>query len=446
MTGSIRSTVVAVGFVWLSAVLVRGEAAERQDATQPATGVPTFTKDVAPILYKNCTTCHRPGEIAPMSLLTYEDARPWVKSIGMRVREGTMPPWHADAPPGTFLNDRRLSEEEKTVILQWANGSAPKGDAKDMPPAPQYADGWALGNPDNVFEMPEEYSLPADGTIQYQLFRIPTNFAEPKWVKAIEVRPGNRAVVHHVLVYYNFAADLGRDRTFRADPSVEEVPPGGSDPCASNRRNRPDLPRRCRLLAIYVPGTAYQVAPEGTAYRLEAGGTLTLEIHYVTNRKAATDRTKIGFILAREPAPKELLVENMWHGSFTLPARAANVEVPLEVDVRQDATVWGLQAHSHLRGKKWSYRLLLPDGTSRTILSVPTYDFNWQTYYMFKEPLQVPQGAKIIATAWYDNSPANKSNPDPEVDVKWGEQTWEEMHSSFVLFVPSQTPTPIVKQ
>ena len=445
MTRSARFVAVASGVLWVSAILVRGGPIEAQYAPKPAAGAPTFTKDVAPILYKNCTQCHRPGEIAPMSLLTYEDARPWAKSMRDEVADGTMPPWHADAPHGTFLNDRSLTAAEKDVIIKWANGGAPKGDPKDMPPAPTYAEGWALGKPDAVFEMQEPYKLPADGTIQYEYFYIPTNFTEPKWVKSIEVRPGNRQVVHHVLVYYRATPDLQRTPVFRPNQAIARTPPDSNEGISLNKPRLKELPPR-RLLATYAPGTVYQVAPEGTAFRLEPGGIIELQMHYTTRGEATSDRTKVGFIFAKEPAPKELRPGQFINGTFTLPAGAANVEVQSDAEFLQDATVWGIFPHTHLRGKKWDYKLVLPDGTSKTILSVPNYDFNWQTYYMFKEPLQVPKGAKIIATAWYDNSAANKANPDPKIDVKWGDQTWEEMQYTGVLFTPSQAPTPIVKQ
>src|ERR1700730_9693011 len=162
---------------------------------------PTFSRDVAPILYKNCTTCHRPGEIAPMSLLTYKDARPWAKSIAVRVNAGTMPPWHADPATGEFLNDRRLSGADKETIIRWADAGAPEGDPGDLPAQPHYAEGWMIGQPDVVLAMQEDYPVPASGTIAYQYFEVPTNFTEDRWIQAFEVRPSNRAVVHHVIVY-----------------------------------------------------------------------------------------------------------------------------------------------------------------------------------------------------------------------------------------------------
>jgi hypothetical protein len=437
-----RTFTLAATLVWSAVVIARAGAAGGQYAAKPADGTPTFTRDVAPIVYKNCVGCHRPGEIAPMSLLTYEEARPWAKAMRDEVTDGTMPPWHADAPHGTFVNERGLSDAEKETIRKWANGGAPKGDPKDLPPVPTFTEGWAVGKPDAVFEMTEEYKLPAEGTIQYEYFYIPTNFTEPKWVKSIEVRPGNREVVHHVLVYYRAAPDMKRENVFRPNPEKSRMPP---DRAAGIRLNPPKqgLPPR-RLLATYAPGTAPQVAPEGTAFRLEPGGIIELQMHYTTKGEATTDRTRVGLVFA-DAGKQELRPGQFINGVFTLPAGAADVEVDADIEFLQDATVWGIFPHTHLRGKKWSYKMVLPDGGEKTILSVPKYDFNWQTYYMFKEPLKVPKGAKIVATAWYDNSAANKSNPDPKSDVKWGDQTWEEMQYTGILFTPSMAPTPIVK-
>ena len=440
MTRSVRFLLTGACVVWLGATFNASE----QYASKPTAGVPTYTKDVAPILYKNCTSCHRPGEIAPMSLLTYEEARPWAKSIRDEVNEGHMPPWHADAPKGTFHNERVLTSDEKDVLTKWANGGAPKGDPQDMPTMPTYADGWALGKPDAVFEMLEPYKLPADGTVEYEYFYIPTDFKEPKWVKSIEIRPGNREVVHHVLVYYRATPDLQRTPVFRPNAELSRTPPPSRTGVRLNPPKREGLPPQ-RLLATYAPGTSFQIAPEGTAFRLEPGGIIELQMHYTTKGEAASDRTKVGLIYAKEPPPKELRPGQFINGSFTLPAGADNVEVKAEAEFLQDATVWGIFPHTHLRGKKWEYKMILPDGAEKTILSVPNYDFNWQTYYMFKEPLQVPKGAKIISVAWYDNSTKNKSNPDPKVDVTWGEQTWEEMQYTGLLFTPSQAPTAIVK-
>ena len=193
-----RTTFAAV---MLCAVI--GTAAQlRAQSPAPAPAVtPTFSHDVAPIFYKSCTGCHRPGEIGPMALVTYQDARPWAKSIAVKVASGAMPPWHADPSHGEFLNDRRLADADKETILKWANGGAPEGNPNDLPPAPKYADGWQIGQPDVIFALTEDYPVPASGTIEYKYFEVPTNFTEDQWVQAFEVRPGDRSVVHHVIVF-----------------------------------------------------------------------------------------------------------------------------------------------------------------------------------------------------------------------------------------------------
>ncbi len=434
----IQST-VCFGFaalVVLPLVASLSAAGPERPATAP---VPTFTKDVAPILYKNCTTCHRPGEIAPMSLLTYDDARPYAKAIRDEVGEGHMPPWHADAPAGTFENERKLTDEEKKTLLAWVAGGAPKGNANDMPPTPEYPEGWTIGKPDAIFAMQEDYKVPAEGTIQYEYFYIPTNFTEPKWVKAIEVRPGNRSVVHHVLVQYKVKPDMVRTPVLKADPEKSRMPPSTPGIHSSPRRDD-GVPSR--LLATYAPGTNPQVFRPGTALRLEAGGVIQLQIHYTATGKPATDRTRVGLVFSTEISPREVRPGQFVNTTLLLPAGAPDTKVDAEVGFEQDTTIWGLFPHTHVRGTKWEYLLVLPDGTSKPILSVPHYKFNWQTYYMFKEPLQVPKGAKIVSSAWYDNSSGNKDNPNSKADVKWGDQTWEEMQYTGVLFSPVAAPKP----
>jgi hypothetical protein len=423
-----------VALLSISASLIAASAGVPADAQQPAAAVPTFTRDVAPILYKHCVSCHRPGEIAPMPLLTYQQARPYARAIANAVGNKTMPPWHADAPAGTFHNERILSEGERQTLVGWVSGGAPRGEAADLPPVPTFVEGWALGAPDVVLEMQEDYPISATGTIEYEYFYIPTNFAESKLVKSIEIRPGNRTLVHHVLVFYRAAPDTARKPVARANQKDMAAPRRRS---AGQRPQRTDLKLPSRLIATYAPGTNPQAAPEGTAFRLEAGGILELQMHYTTNGKPATDRTKIGFTFAKEPAPREVLAQHFFNATLRLPAGEADVAVTTDLEFLQDATVWGLFPHTHLRGKRWAYRLALPDGQSREILSVPRYDFNWQTYYMFREPLKVPKGSKIVSTAWYDNSPGNKANPDPTRDVLWGDQTWEEMQYSGVLISPN---------
>ncbi len=421
---------------FLASVALASSLATR-GAAQSRAQVPTFTKDVAPILFRNCTSCHRPGEIAPMPLLTYEDARPYARAIFEEVRDGHMPPWHAEAPAGTFVNERRLPDRDKETLMRWATGGAPKGNAADMPPAPKYADGWQLGTPDRVFEMAQPYEVPSTGTVAYEYFYIPTNLEEATLVKGFEIRPGAREVVHHILMYYWARPATGprqppvllQNREFSQIP---DFAPGQSP-------RRPPAGMRPTLVATYAPGTNPQVMPAGTALRLEPGGVIELQMHYTTNGTAAKDRTRIGMFLSTEPSPREVRVSQFLNGTLKLPAGAADVAVNAEVGFAQDATLWGLFPHTHVRGKKWRYVLELPDGTSKVILDVPRYDFNWQTYYMFATPLQIPRGAKFVSTAWYDNSAKNPANPNPNIDVLWGDQTWEEMQYTGLIFSPGAT-------
>ena len=393
---------------------------------------PTFSKDVAPILYKNCASCHRPGDIAPMPLLTYEQARPWAKSIREKVALGQMPPWHAEAPRGTFSNDRRLTDQDKDTLLRWATNGAPAGDAKDLPPLPNFTEGWEIGAPDAVFSIPAAYDVPAAGTINYQYFTVPTNFAGEKWVQAIEVRPGARSVVHHVLVFCREPGAAGRPPAFV--PVVPAPPAGQNQQQASFGRGT--------LIATTAPGTNAMTFQPGAAMRIGPGAVLTFQIHYTANGKATSDRTSVGMIFAKEPPKLEIRNSAFVNLKLRLPAGASDEAVDSAIEFNQDSHIWALFPHTHLRGKSWEYRLVHPDGRSEVVLSVPKYDFNWQTYYVFAKPLAVPKGSRLEATAHYDNSAANAWNPDPKVEVRWGEQTWQEMQYSGITYSVDEARTP----
>jgi hypothetical protein len=409
---------------------------------QPPT-TPTFSKDVAPILYQNCTSCHRPGEIGPMSLISFSDARPWAKSIATRVTDGTMPPWHADPAHGQFLNDRSLSARDRDTIVKWATGGAPEGDRAALPKLPEYTEGWQIGQPDTIWSMQEDYPIPSSGTIEYKNFEVPTNLTEDKWAEAIEIRPGNRSVVHHVIVYL-------------IDPNAAKVAPPFTP--AANMRRPPEAPKTERgaepndrpmkrgptgWLAGYAPGQAVRVYQPGTALRVPAGSTLIIQEHYTATGKETTDRTRVGIKWAKQ-APKTVVdVATLQNANFVLPAGSSDTRVDAELTLKEDMTIWSVLPHTHMRGKKWEVSAIYPDGRSEIILNVPKYDFNWQTDYVFKKPLQMPKGTKIHTTAWYDNSAANKANPDPKKDVYWGDQTWEEMQFTAITFslngVPAKT-------
>ena len=299
-----------------------------------------------------------------------------------------MPPWHAAAPKGTFLNERGLTDEEKRVLIRWAATGAQRGDPKDLPPTPVYPDGWAIGKPDVVFEMEETYKVPAEGVIEYEYFYIPTNFTEPKWIQAIELRPGNREVVHHALAFYRAKPDMQRPPVLRPNREQMELPPRTQQGTRPQREDRTPS----RLLATYAPGTNPQILRPGTAIRLEPGGVIELQMHYTANGEAATDRTKVGLKFATDPSPREVRVTHFFNGTLALPAGSPDTRVDADITFVSDAIVWGIFPHTHVRGKKWEYVLELPDGTKKSILSVPKYDFNWQTYYMFADPLAGSEG------------------------------------------------------
>ncbi|PYR55561.1 MAG: thiol-disulfide isomerase [Acidobacteria bacterium] len=428
-----------------------GQGAPQYAKPTGAVDAPTFTKDVAPILYKSCTNCHRPGEIAPMSLLTFKDARPWAKSIRDKVSQGLMPPWHADPTHGEFVNDRRLSDADKDTILKWVAGGAPEGNPADLPPQPKYAEGWMMGHPDSVMAMTEEYPLPASGTVEYKYFEIPTNFAEDKYVQAIEVVPGNRAVVHHVIVFaraplppapppdvprpqpqpavFKFAPDMEQPK----DPEREAKKKGPAN-------DRPAPQRMGSFVGGFAPGQNMRLYEPGQAIKVPAGSVLVFQMHYTPNGTATADRTKVGFIFAKEPPKQEMKITALINANFTIPPGAPDQRVDAEMTIQRDITVWSMLPHTHVRGKRWEYQAIYPDGRTETILAVPKYDFNWQTEYIFKQPLKLPKGTKIHSTAWYDNSAANRSNPDPSSEVHWGDQTWEEMQFSGITYTVDLAP------
>ena len=457
-----RTTVAAAALAVLSGVASVQLGAQAPTARPAATG-PTFAKDVAPIFYKNCTNCHRPGEIAPMSLLTFKDARPWAKSIATQVSKGAMPPWHADPTHGEFLNDRRLSETEKATLVSWANAGAPEGTPSDLPAQPTYATEWTIGQPDAVFSMQEDYPIPAEGTIAYQYFEVPTTFTEDKWIQAMEVRAGNPNVLHHVIVYARNPPPAAALQTAQSAPSAPpmprpaplfslpeyatQIPAGqtGGRPLPPEQRkplgpNDRPAPRMGPSIGGFAPGQFTRIYQEGSAMRLPAGSTLILQTHYTANGKATTDRTRIGVTFAKTPPQTEVRFGQLINGGLHIPAGAADYRVDAEMTIGQDVTMWSMLPHTHVRGVRWTYEATYPDGRTETILSVPKYDFNWQTDYVFKQPLKLPKGTKIHATAWYDNSKNNKSNPDPTKDVWWGDQTWEEMMFTGLTFSIDQAP------
>ncbi|HLG13572.1 MAG TPA: thiol-disulfide isomerase [Blastocatellia bacterium] len=375
-------------------------------ASRPATSRVTFTKDVAPILFNRCIECHRPGEIAPMSLLSYNDVRPWARSIKEKVVGRTMPPWLADPRYGHFENDRRLSQREIDTLVAWVDGGAPKGDDADLPALPKVAEGWSIGQPDVVIALKEEVPVPAEGVIPYKYITVPTNFKEDKWVQAAEIRPGNRKVVHHIIVNV-------------VDPAAKtDGAKGGTVSAADTRGFK---------LAGFAPGEQPKVFPKGMGKLVKAGSSLVFQMHYTPNGEAATDRSYIGLIFARTPVERKVLTGLAMNTKLAIPPGASNYEVRSSWTADQDVRIVDLMPHMHLRGKDFTYTAVYPDGRSDIVLRVPKYDFNWQLLYRFKVPLALPKGSRLDCVAHFDNSPGNKYNPDPTKEVRWGPQTWEEM-------------------
>jgi len=358
-----------------------------------------------------------------MSLLTYEQTRPWAKSIREKVALGQMPPWHSIEPPGTFSNDRRLSESEKKTLIGWSDGGAPQGDPKDLPAPPKFAEGWTIGTPDVVFSMPKPFEVKKSGTIAYQYFTVPTNFTEDKWVQAIEARPGTRSVVHHILVFIRQKAEP--DQAFL--PVLPKIPPP-KDP------NAPQGGFPGTLIATEAPGTNPVSLEPGQAIRIPAGAQLLFQVHYTANGKEVTDQSSVGMIFAKSAPQQEIHNSAFTNVLLRLPPGTDNQAVDSAIEFTEDTHITALFPHTHLRGKSWEYRLIYPDGRSQVVLAVPKYDFNWQTYYVFSRPFAVPKGSRLEATAHYDNSVNNPSNPDPKKEVHWGDQTWEEMQYSGITY------------
>jgi hypothetical protein len=377
----------------------------------PAGSVPTFSKDVAPILYSRCAQCHRAGEAAPMALTSYQEARPWAKAIKAAVLQHAMPPWLADAHYGGFKNERRLSQQDIETLAAWADGGAPEGDPKLAPALPHFESGWNIGQPDMIFDIGKDYEVPASGTIAYQYFTVPTNFTEDKWIEAAEIRPDKRAVVHHIIVFVQSAN--------AAPDQKREV--GG-------------------LLVGFAPGEPPTAFEPGTAKLVKAGSKLLFQVHYTTNGKPATDRSYVGLKFAKEPPKYKAITANALQHNFAIPPGDPDYEVKSTWTAKEDVALLGLMPHMHLRGKDFKYTVVYPDGREEVILDVPKYDFNWQLNYDLRKPIDLPKGSRIDCVAHFDNSPNNKFNPDPTKEVKWGDQTWEEMMIGWFTYTVPNKP------
>lgn len=427
-------------------------------AVVPLLGAPpTFSKDVAPIFYKHCVSCHRPNDIAPMSLLDYKSARPWAKAIRASVLTRKMPPWFADPRYGHFANDARLSDSELATIRAWVDGGAPEGDPTHLPEKPRLVEGWQLGKPDIIIDIGETYRV-TPGEDAYEHFTVPTNFTEGKWIRAAEIHPGNRKVVHHAHVLM-----VNDDLTKMEVASTKNMPllsrylitegkltrirpdaPVVNDACADNLPNLPFLTGYQEgALASFLPGRPPDVFPEGTAKWIPAGAKLQFVIHYARiSEPNETDRTSIGLYLAPAPPQRVLRRMDLRNFFFEIPPGAPNHEVRRCYDFEKDKLLLSFTPHFHYRGKDVTYELIRPNGQREILLSVPRYDFNWQLVYRLKEPVLAPKGSRLVVTVHYDNSPNNKSNPDPKQRLRWGDRSEEEMMTSWIEYLDATPDGP----
>ncbi len=357
----------------------------------------TYSKHIARLMQTRCVECHREGEVAPFTLTSYDDVAAWAETIREVVDEGRMPPWFADPSYGHFLNDARLTDEEKTQLHAWVDAGCPEGDAKDLPEPRQFVDGWQIGEPDQVIYMADTaYDVPAEGTVDYQYFSVDPGWTEDKWIQATESRPGDRSVVHHIIVFV-------------------QAPNGG------------DFASRGGI-GGYAPGMTPNICPPGTAVHVPAGSKLVFQMHYTTNGKAQSDRSMVGVKFADRETVKKLVRGGVvGNASFRIPPGDPNYEIVAKHLFFKDTLLLNLTPHMHVRGKDFKYVAEYPDGTKEVLLDVPSYDFNWQLRYMFKEPKLMPKGTRITCTAHFDNSADNLANPDPTKEVTYGDQTWEEM-------------------
>lgn len=383
----------------------------------------TFNKDVLPILQSHCQECHRTGEIGKMPLMTYPQTRPWAAAIKESVLLKKMPPWFADPHYGKFANDRSLSKEEIDTLTAWVDQGAKEGAAKDAPAPRKFVEGWNIPTPDLVIQMPAPFSIPASGEVDYQYIVLPTNFEQDQWIRMAETRPTDRSVVHHMVVFV-------RDPDSKwlrgeAQPGIPFVPPKGGQ--------RNDLGGGGNeILTVYTPGMVPDVWKPNQAKLVKAGSDLVLQVHYTVNGKATKDQTKIGLVLAKEPPTERILSLAVSNSRFVIPPEDPNYEVESRTRPLNKAKIISFFPHMHLRGKDFEYRAVFPNGETETLLRVPKYDFNWQLAYKPAEEIALPAGTRLECTAHFDNSVNNPANPNPKAEVRFGEQSWEEMMIGFV--------------
>jgi hypothetical protein len=376
----------------------------------PAAAQPTFTRDVAPILHARCVSCHRPGEAAPMALRTFEEARPFARAIRQRVVSRSMPPWPADRAVGRFTNDPSLSDAEIRTISDWADAGAPQGEPGDMPALPEFTEGWQLGEPDLIVELPE-VQVPATGEDLFPIPNVAVNMEADRWIRAVEIRPTNRQVAHHAVL---FAGGTGLLQ-------------------AANPAN---------VLAVWAVGTPPTVYPEGTGRWLRKNETIATNLHYHPNGTATSDRMRVGFYFGKGEIKKEVATAVAGNITFAIPPHTNRHQLTGVYIADQDMDIVSFFPHMHLRGKDMTMTATFPDGRREVLLNVPRYDFNWQLFYYPEQRIRLPRGTRVDVVAHYDNSAANRANPNPGATVRFGETSNDEMMFGTFEFIPVEGVSP----
>jgi len=376
----------------------------------------TYSNQIARIFQNRCVECHREGEIGPFPLTSYDEVMGWGEMIREVVTERRMPPWYANPAHGEFANETRLSDEEIDLIVEWVENGEPEGDPAKLPEPRQFAEGWSIPEPTHVYYMRDEpFQVPAEGVVDYQHFLVDPGFTEEKWIAAVEARPDNRRVVHHIIVFI-----VGPDATEDGGDFFGNGP-----------------------LIGFAPGMQSRVYPKGYGIRVPAGSQLMFQLHYTPCGTPEEDRSSVGFIFA-DPDEIQYEIKSGVAGtvSFEIPAQTSDHVIEVDRKIRRDTTIMSFMPHMHLRGKSFRYVAEYPDGTEEILLDVPNYDFNWQLWYDLVEPKTLPKGTVLHCTAHFDNSENNPYNPDPDSDVTYGLQTWEEMMFGwYTTVVPVDKPT-----
>jgi mono/diheme cytochrome c family protein len=365
----------------------------------------TYHERISRLIQHNCQSCHRTGGVAPFPLERYEQVRAYAPMIRFVVESGRMPPWFAHPEVGEWANDRSLSERDRRDLFAWIEAGMPEGSPRSAPAELRWADGWNIGEPDAVIPIPDPFDVPAEGMVEYQYMYVKTDFPEDRWVRAMEIRPTAPAVTHHVLVFIE-------------EPDAERQQGGIAG-----------------FFAGYAPGNHGVVFPQGMAKRLPAGAWLKFQLHYTTNGVAATDQSALALVFADDPPRREVHTRSAFNSRFVIPPGAPRYEVAGVHTFREDGYILEFFPHMHNRGAAFRYELLHEDGRVEPLLEVPRYDFNWQITYKPGRPIFAPAGSRLRATGWFDNSPDNPANPDPGAEVRFGEQTWEEMMIGYFDWV-----------